>query len=94
MLFRHRAEGADQLDRQGFDLVDLVPEIEPDIERNLIVSRAGGMETLSGVADPGGQLRFDEHMNVLCLRVKGKCARFDVLLNRGQSFPDYVHVCL
>jgi hypothetical protein len=47
------------------ELVDRVTDPEPEIQRDLIVTGAGGVQATGVGADDFGQPRLDIHMNVL-----------------------------
>ena len=59
----------DQLEYQRLDLVDLISHIEPYVDRDLVVAASRRVESFSGVTDPLGQHRFDEHMYILSLGI-------------------------
>ena len=54
---------------QFFDLfqqaLGLLSQIEPDIQRHLIVPASGGMQPFTGISQPAGQFTFHESMDIL-----------------------------
>ena len=56
--------GADQRRDARLQRRDAAAQIQPQIERHLLVARAAGMQTPAGVANPLDQLALDEAVNV------------------------------
>ena len=83
---------SDQGSLKGNDrsLQDLgfVAQVEPKVERDLIVAAAGRVQLGPGRSNPPGQLRFDIHVHVLELRIKNKAAVVDLFLDYAQGALD------
>ena len=67
------------------DAVDGGTGIEADIGRNLVVARAAGVQTFTGVADEIRQAFFDVHVHVFQRRVPDELATRDFIGNAVQS---------
>ena len=72
------ANGADHLCRQGADLADLLAEPQAQIESHLIVSAAGGVQTLACIADAAGQFGLVEGMDILSMEVDLQSAALQI----------------
>ena len=88
VLRRHVAEGFGEGFDLGGDFPHLVAEVQADVEGDLVVAAAGGVEALAGVAQAFGQLRLDEHVDVLRLHIKGKGAAVQVGEDPRQAGDD------
>ena len=64
-----------KLVEQGEDGVGLLFEVEPDIERDLVVTRPPGMELAPEGAYDIGQPLLHEHMDILHVAVECKPPR-------------------
>ena len=69
-------QGTLEVAHLAFEQDDLVPEPQPDVEGDLVVARAGGVE-LRGGRHAAGQLRLDVHVDVLQLRLPLEGSRLD-----------------
>ncbi len=67
------------------DLVDSPAAPKPQVGRNLVIARTGGMEFAAGVADALNQCPLDVHVDVFELRRVGKLACFDIGFDRQQA---------
>ena len=74
--------------QQGTDFADLTAQIEPDIQRDLIVAAARGVQTLARVPDPRGQDLFHEHVDVLRFGIDRERAGFEIGENAVQPCDD------
>ena len=79
------AEGLDQIAELIRELVHGVPQPEPDIQRDLVVAAAAGVQPLAGVADAGGQRLLDKGMHVLGCRVDRERAGVQILKDTAQT---------
>ena len=88
MRFRLAAQGSDQ----GMDAVPqrlaLPAQVQPEIQRHLIVAAAGRVETPARVADAAGQLALDEGMDILRSIVDGEPAAGKILRNPAKPLRD------
>ena len=66
-----------------------VAEIEPQIERDLVVARSRGMELAPRRADPLGQAALDREMDILVGEREAKAAGIDLALDRAQAGDDF-----
>ena len=80
--------------REGDDLVRLQAQVHAQVERDLIVAAAGGVQALAGVADALGEHLLDEHVDILGGRVDLQRAGFEVVQNRLQAVDNRVGVGL
>ncbi len=88
VLFRADEEGLDQaLQRRG-DAKTLVLDPEPEIDRHLVVARAGRVQPAGRRADQFGKTRFDIHVDVFQARREFELAVFDLFQNRVQAVSD------
>ena len=80
------SHGSDQgFDKPG-DLVDLISQIHPDIQRHLIVTAAGSVELFAHISQPLGQHLLYKHMDVFAFHVNGQLAAFQIFQNTGKTF--------
>ena len=70
-----------QIAKLTVELVDSVAHPEPEIDSDLIVARAGGVQSARGGADDFGEARFDVHVNVFQRARKIEAAAFDLASN-------------
>ena len=59
-----------KLDCQIHDLAQFLLDIHAHVQRNLIVSRTGGVQTLAGRTDAVGQHDLHIHVDILVFRIK------------------------
>jgi len=64
MLFRALKEGRDEIGQRLLALLQLFLDPQAEIERHLVVARAGGMQAAGGGADERCKPRLDVHMDV------------------------------
>jgi len=69
-------------------------QVQPDIQRHLVVAAAAGVQPLTRIADAGGQRLLDESMHILGVGVDLQCAAVQILQNRVQTFVNIVHILL
>ena len=74
-----RAHHVGDLRRQP---VDRIAHPEPEIQRDLVVAAARGMQAAAGLADPFGEPRLDVHVDVLERRVEHEAPGLDLLCDR------------
>ena len=79
------AQFADERDHLG----QFVAQIEPQVERDLVVARARGMQLAPGRADPLGQAALDRQMDVLVGKLEAEAAGSDLALDRAQAGDDF-----
>ena len=91
---RLRVQGRDDGQHERLQRGDLVFQIQPQVKRDLIVARAGGMQLFADVADAAGELGLDEHVDVLGLHVELQRAGLQVREDPGQTANDLVGVRL
>ena len=61
-LVCQRIEVAEQ---ERMDLLALVPQVQADIQGDLVVAASGCMQPLAGIAEAAGQFCLHEHVDVL-----------------------------
>ena len=83
---RHQAE--DLVHQAG----DFLPQGQADVQRDLVVAAAAGVQALARVADAGGQRLLDKGMDVFGRRVDLQRAAFQVGQNLLQAGQDGVAV--
>ena len=66
----------------------LVLDPEAEVDRHLVVARAGGVQAAGVGADQFGQPRLDIHMDVLQLAGEGELAVLDLLQDHRQASGD------
>ena len=59
------AQGMQQLCGQTADLSHFLPQIQPDIQCNLVIPGTGGVVPLAHIPQPLGQLCLHEHVDIL-----------------------------
>ena len=59
------AQGMQQLCGQTADLSHFLPQIQPDIQCNLVIPGTSGVEPLAHIPQPLGQLCLHEHVDIL-----------------------------
>ena len=77
-LFRQIEETRLQFRDELQNPVDLLPQVESDIEGDLIVPAPPRVEFASHLADPVRQGLFDRHMDVLIVGTENKVSRLDI----------------
>ena len=88
ILFRQVQEGLLNAAQAGQSFVDDFPSIETDVEGNLVVAGAAGVESSAGGADKLGQPPFNVHMQVFEGGVPRKIAGFNFGLDSVQAVDD------
>ena len=91
---RLRVQGRDDGQHERLQRGDLVFQIQPQVKRDLIVARAGGMQLFADVTDAAGELGLDEHVDVLGLHVELQRAGLQIREDPGQTANDLVGVRL
>ena len=76
VLRRPIAQLQNEREQQGFDLLCLLPQRQPQVERDLVVAAARGVQALARAADPLRELRLDKHVDVLRAGVEDERAAF------------------
>ena len=87
-LFRQIEETRLQRRDELQDPADLLPQVEPDIEGDLIVPAPPRVEFASHVADPLRQGLFDRHMDVLVVGTENKISRLDIGKDLAETCDD------
>ncbi len=72
--------------------VALLAQIHPQVERNLIVAAARGVQLFAHVAEPFGQDLLDEHVDILARGVEGQCSGVQIVQNALQAVNQRVGV--
>ena len=87
--------------QHGDQLPDLIREggaflfqVQADVQRDLIVAAAGGVQALSGIAEARGELALDECVDILRIRIDGKLSAVDIASDLLQSGADPVGLIL
>ena len=71
-------EGGDEGGQHPFRLLQFFLDPQAEIERHLVVARAGGVQATSRCADEGRKARFDIHVNIFEFARKFEGAGFDL----------------
>ena len=82
------AQHADQLHQLRPQRRDRIFEIQPNVQRHLIVAAAPGVQPFARVADARGQFAFHKGVDVLGVRVNGQRAGSQIRSDRGQPVAD------
>ena len=69
-------------------------QVQADVQRDLIVAAAPGVQALTGVTDAGGQRLLDEGVDVLGVGVDFQCAAVQIVQNGVQTLVNIVHILL
>ena len=77
-----------QCTQQGQDLVGGVTQPQADVGGDLVVARAGRVQTLAGVADQLGQSLLDVEVDILQIQRPFEAARGDLLTNGCKTTLD------
>jgi len=83
-----RDERAHQAHQRGVDGVDFLAQPQAQVGRDLVVTRARGVQPLAGLADDRGQALLDVEMHVLGVERPGKAAAFDLAAHLGEAALD------
>ena len=75
------AQFADERDHLG----QFVAQIEPQVERDLVVARARGMQLAPGRADPLGQAALDREMDVFVGKIETGSGRASISRSIARS---------
>ena len=67
------------------DFFRFVPQVHPGIEGYLIIAATGSMELFADVSQTGGQLLFNEHVNILTGKIKRQLPALQILQNIRQT---------
>src|SRR5579885_902932 len=81
-------EGAAQGGDPFFDLADLIAQVKPEVEGDLVVARTGGVKLPAGIADYCDEPAFDREMDVLVGDVEAESARIDIALDAPEPALD------
>ena len=73
---------------RGGDGVALVAQVEAQIERDLVVAAARGVQLRAGVADAPRQLGLDVHVDVFELGLELELSRLDFRADLAQPGDD------
>ena len=79
------AEHPNQGNHQLPEFSDSVAQVKSDIQRHLVVPRTGSVQALSDVAEPLGEFRLNEHVDILSGHVELQFAAFDIRQDLLQS---------
>ena len=71
----------DKLFDLALDMLAGGTQVQPDIQRHLVVAAAAGVQPLTRIADAGGQRLLDEGMHILGVGVDLQCAAVQILQN-------------
>ena len=85
-------ERALEFAQRGFGAVAGRAHPHFEVERDLVVARAGHMQALGGLADQVGQPRFDVHVDVFEFGLENELALFDFPAHLLESAHDRGHV--
>ena len=81
---RLRGQPLDDRGHRALQQRDAPPQVEPQIERHLLVARSSGVQPSAGVAEPFDELPLDETMHVLVAAVDERRVRAPELEDPGQ----------
>ena len=82
------------IQQQGVQAVTFALQIHADIERDLIVAGARGVELFADIPNALGQDGFDKHVDILGLRIERQRAGLQIGQNAGKTVDDLIGVCL
>src|SRR6516165_7633504 len=85
-------EGLLQILQLKIERVDRISYPEAEVERDLIVARAGGMEAPRCLADQCGEARFYVHVNIFERARKGEFALLDFAADLVEALVDCLRV--
>ena len=81
-------QGGLQVGQHEFQPIDGVAHPQADVERHLVVARAGGVQAAASRADQLGEAGLDVEMDVLELGRELEAPALDLLLDLDQAAPD------
>ena len=83
-----------QVQDHADDHRDLLFYIEPEVHSHLVVPAAGGVESLARVADAGGELALNVHVDIFVLLGEFHCPGLNVLENRLETLDNLFRLML
>ena len=86
------AQHGDQLGDLPGKLGGGITQVQPDIQRHLIVAAAPGVQPFAGIPHAGGQRLFDKGVDILGGGVNFQRTAVQILQNRLQAFVDIVNI--
>jgi hypothetical protein len=89
MLLGPLQEGCDQPLQRFGDTQALVLDPEPEVDRDLVVARTGGVQAAGGRADQIGEASLDIHVDVFQPGREFEAAGLDLFQNRVQPVSDF-----
>ena len=81
-----------QFDDQSLNFSRLTSDVQMHVERDLIISRASGVESAARLADPISQCLLDVHMNVFELDTELELAAIDLRADLLQAVDDLIAI--
>ena len=88
MLLGQRQQCFLQCTQQGQNLVGGVTQPQPDVGGDLVIARAGRVQTLAGVTDQLGQAPLDVEVDILQIQRPLEAAGGDLLTNGCKTTLD------
>ena len=88
------AQHGDQFFYLALNMFACGAQVKPDVERDLIVAAAAGVQPLTGIANAGGQRLLHKGVYILGIGVDLQRAAVQIVQNRVQTFVNIVHILL
>ena len=88
------ADGQDQFLDLPLQVERCFPQVQADIQRNLVVAAAAGVQPLASIAHAGGQSLLHKGVHILGIGVNLQRAAVQIVQNGLQALVDIVHILL
>ncbi len=94
VLLHDAEDRPEEIFKELHGLIDLISDVEPHVQRDLVVTAAPRVKLLSGIADALREHRFDERVDILILIGNDKLSRRHILLDALKAAQDLVALFL
>ena len=88
------AQHGNQLSNLALDMLARRAQVQPDVQRHLVIAAAAGVQPLAGIAHAGSQRLFHKGVHILGVGVNFQRTAVQIVQNRVQAFVNIVHILL
>ena len=92
VFFRARDKGELEVAQLSVEMVDRVADIKLEVGRDLVIPRAGGVQSAGRRADQVGKPRFHIHVDVFEVATKLEPSAFDLGQHGIETCDDFIGV--